>query len=150
LTLQQSRYAESLSAFEKAIEMTQVVGLEVNSLEARLALTKIHLGQSESALEICGRLNESENIPHVELALPYFHLGHHDLARDRALAGYRKAWADGPPYSRWWELNQCRNVLTLLAEPEPQLPTFNPNNVLRLPYEGKIKEFINKIKLTEA
>ena len=146
LTLQQGRFTESISAFEKAIEVTQVVGLEVSSLEARLALAKIGAGQSESAMEICDRLNELENIPDVELALPYFQLNDRDRARDCALAGYRKAWADGPPYSRWWELNQCRNVLRLLAEPEPQLPTFDPNNVARLQYEENIKDVINELK----
>jgi tetratricopeptide (TPR) repeat protein len=146
LALLQGHYDESITAFEKAIEITQVVGLDVSSLEARLALAKIRLGQTERAMEICERLNDLENVPQVELALPYFELGWRDRARDYALAGYQKSWANGPPYSRWWELNQCRNVLTLLGEPEPQLPTLDANGVPRLPYEEKIKEFITELK----
>ena len=126
--------------------MSQMVGLEVGTLEARLALAKIRAGQSDQAMEICERLNESDNAPKVELGLPYFELGQHDRARDCAVAGYKKSWGNGPPYARWWELRECSKVLELVGEPEPQLPRFDPNNVVRLPYQDEIKLFIDYVQ----
>ncbi|MBC8029396.1 MAG: DUF4062 domain-containing protein [Pyrinomonadaceae bacterium] len=139
----------AITAFESAIEMGQAVGLPVASFEARLALAKARFGQWQAAGDICERLVELDRPPHIELAPAYLELGDHDRAREHALAGYSEAWADGPPYSRWRELQQSRAVLKLLFETEPQLPAFDPRAVEPLPYEAEIRQVIADRKKTK-
>lgn len=146
LALEQRAVAQAVAAFESVIEMTQAVGLAVDGLEARLALVKARAGEPESARYICDRLHELEKPPRIELAAAYLELGDDDRARRNALAGYSEAWADGPPYSRWWELKQCRAVLRILGEPEPRLLDFDTRAVEPLPYEDEIRGIIAGLK----
>lgn len=140
--LERGSNAAAIAAFESAVEMAQAVGLAAGRFEARLALAKARAGERESARHICDRLHESERPPHVELAAAYLALGDRERAGAHARAGYAEAWADGPPYSRWWELKQCRAVLKSLGEPEPLLPPFDPRAVKPLPNEEKIRSVI--------
>jgi tetratricopeptide (TPR) repeat protein len=137
--------AQAVTAFEGAIEMALAVGLPAGSSEARLALAKARAGEPGAARDICERLHESEKPPHVELGPAYLELGDYGRARQHALAGYLESWADGPPYSRWWELEQCKAVLKSLREPAPQRPKFNPEAVEQLPYMTEIRQFIKEL-----
>jgi hypothetical protein len=58
-------------------------------------------------------------------------------ARERA----RQAWADGPPYCRYWDLRDARELLDLMNEPYPDLPVTDPATV-RVPLEDEIRAFI--------
>lgn len=146
LALERGAAAPAITAFESVIEMTQAVGLAVGGFEARLALAKARAEERESARDICDRLHESEKPPHVELAAAYLELGDYDRARWHALIGYSEAWADAPPYSRWWELKQCRDVLRSLGTPEPHLSQLDPRAVEPLPYEAEIRQTIARLK----
>jgi hypothetical protein len=59
-----------------------------------------------------------------------------------ALAGYKWAWADGPPYYHHWDLQRCCAVLQALGEPEPQLPHFDPAKVEPIPYEPDVRRLL--------
>lgn len=146
LALQHSDVHEAISGFERAIEMAQAVGVPVGRLEARLALAKAMAGDREQAREICDRLCELAEPPDVGLAAAYLEIGDHDKAREHALKGYEWAWAEGPPYSYWWGLEQCRAVLKALGEPEPSLPAFDPKAVEPLPFEAEIRKLIAELK----
>lgn len=146
LALQRGNVSAAISMFERAIEMHQVVGLPVADLEARLALTKAISGDREQAREICDRLHELSEPPHVWLAVAYLEVGAAERAREHILVGYEWAWAEGPPYAYWWELEQCRAVLTRLGEPEPQLPPVDPAAAEPLPYEAEIRRLIAELK----
>ena len=146
LALQRGEATAAITAFENAIEMAQAVGLTPSSSEARLALAKALTGEREAARDICDRLHELEQPPHVELAAAYLELGDKDKARQHALSGYSVAWADGPPHARWWELTQCRFMLKSLGQAEPQLPGFNPREVVPVPYEVEIRKLITMWK----
>ena len=146
LALQRRDISSAITGFERAIEMTHIVGLPAGKLEARLALAKAIAGDREHAREICDRLCESEQPPDVELASAYLEIGENAKALEHVLKGYRWAWAEGPSYSRWWELEQCRAVLKTLGEPEPNLPAFDPTAVEPLPYEEDVRKLIEKLK----
>jgi hypothetical protein len=60
-------------------------------------------------------------------------------------AAYREAWADGPPYAFYHELNRIRAALQTLRLPEPQLPPFDPAQVKPVPDEAEIRAFIEEL-----
>ncbi len=142
LALKHGAPSEAIVAFENAIEMSQAVGLTVGDCECRLALAKIRNGEQGPARDICDRIHESDKPPHVELARAYLELGDRARAQQHALSGYPLAWADGPPYSLWWDLRECREILKALSQPEPQLRTFSPFGEAPLPSENEIRQVI--------
>jgi tetratricopeptide (TPR) repeat protein len=146
LALQRGDTPSAIASFERVIEMTQKVGLPVGAFEARLALAKAKSGEREQAHMVCDRLHESADPPHTLLASSYLEIGDKERARRHALEGYSWAWADGPPYSRHWELERCREVLRALGEAEPVLPAFDPKAVEPVPYEKEIRALIAKLK----
>jgi hypothetical protein len=76
----------------------------------------------------------------------YTALGEPDEAGHYADAAYREAWADGPPYALYHELQRIRTALKTLGIPEPQLPPFDPARVQPIPDEDKIRAFIEERK----
>lgn len=140
------------SYFERLIEMAQAVGLPAAAYEARLGLILARSGDRKRAKEICDRLHEladsssNPNSPNLELAEAYLELEDYEKARQHIRPAYKMAWADGPPYSRWWELNRCRTVLQSLGEPEPTLPPYDPARIKPVPYEAEIRALIVKLK----
>jgi tetratricopeptide (TPR) repeat protein len=145
--LRQSDTVTAIFAFERAIEMAQIVGVPIKELEARFALAKATAGELGQARETCDRLHELDQPPHVGLASAYLEIKDFEKAREHALKGYKESWADGPPYALWWELNQCRAVLKALNEPEPKLPPFDPKLVEPLPFEDEIRQLITSMKM---
>jgi tetratricopeptide (TPR) repeat protein len=146
LALQAGEPLSAIAEFERAIEMAQTVGIPSGVFEASLALAKACSGEQQQAAEICDRLRDLPDPPHLELAETYAQLGVTERAREHALAGYLWAWADGPQYSRWWELRRCRAVLEALGEPEPSLPAFDPATAEPVPYETEIRVLIEKLR----
>jgi hypothetical protein len=63
-------------------------------------------------------------------------------ARRHALAGYKWAWADGPPWCWHWDLQRCRTVLQAIGEPEPLLPPLDPAKVKPLEHEPDIRRLL--------
>jgi tetratricopeptide (TPR) repeat protein len=146
LALQLGNTDQAILSFETAIEISQRVGIIVNELEGRLALARAITGQIGHAIDICGRLSDIMQPPHVELAAAYLQIGDKKKARYHALQGYRWAWSEGPPYSRYWELMCCRSVLQALQESEPELPVFNPSTLKPFPFEKDIRGLIRRLK----
>jgi tetratricopeptide (TPR) repeat protein len=145
LALQRRDAQLAISAFERAIEMTQAIGLPAGGIQARIAFAKATEGDCEEARAICDALHESER-PEVELAEAYLQIGDREKARHHALKGYSLAWAEGPPYSRWWHLERSRAVLKTLGEHEPDLPAFDPTSAEPVPFEAEIRKLIADLK----
>lgn len=146
LALRRGDLPAAVASFEAVVEMTHKVGLPVADVEARLALAKARQGEHEYARAVCERLRDSETPPHVSLAEIYLETGNRERARHHALEGYRRAWADGPPYSLHWEMERCRAVLNALGEPEPEMPAFDPKAVEPVPHEKEIRALISKLR----
>jgi len=112
--------------------------------EARLALALARKGELEQARRILDGVRESGG--NVNLAELYLELGDREKARHHTLASYKWFWADGPTYSRWWELKRCRAVLVALGEPEPKLPAYDPKTAKPIPHEADVRALIAKLK----
>lgn len=130
------RDAEAVDAFAHAIRMAREVGLSDTSSEARRGLSLARLGRWREAEAAAA--SAERDPPHVSLAELYLALKQRDQARTHALAGYKWAWADGPPWCHHWDLQRCRAALAALGEPEPQLPPFDPAKIQPLDYESAI------------
>jgi len=76
----------------------------------------------------------------------YTALGEPPEAKRYVDAAYREAWADGPPYAFYHELQRIRDALETLGMPEPQLPPFDPARIPPLPDEAEIRAFIEELK----
>jgi tetratricopeptide (TPR) repeat protein len=144
LALHQGNLPEAIAGFEQYIEMTQTAGMSAADVEGRLALAIARKGDVEHARRISDKVQELTG--DVNLAELYLEVGHREQARQRALTGYKSAWADGPEYPRWWALKRCRAVLAALGEPEPKLPAYDPKTAKPIPHEADIRALIAKLK----
>jgi hypothetical protein len=75
----------------------------------------------------------------------YTALGELTEAKQFVDTAYREAWADGPPYAFYHELQRIRAALQTLGLPEPQLPPFDPSRIPPLPDEAEIRAFIEEL-----
>lgn len=120
----------------------------LSRFEVRRAISLVVLGRKDEARRIAAKVDTGKEPPHIPLALLYLELGDHEKARQHALAGYKKAWGEGPPYHHHWDLEDCRKVLAAVGEPEPQLPPFDPSKVEPFDFEPAVERLIEK-KLAE-
>lgn len=87
---------------------------------------------------------------HNSAAEVYLTLSEHDKAEEHAIAAYKSAWADGPPYVFWWSLERAKKVLAALNVEPPEMPPFDPNKVEPVPYEDEIRALIEELKAEKA
>jgi tetratricopeptide (TPR) repeat protein len=136
----------AMEAFERSIAMARGVHIPANESEARYAISLVAVDQPVEAFEIAKRISAVDDPPHVQLAELYLALDDKLKAHEHALAGYRRAWGDGPPYALHWDLEDCRKVLIALGEPEPQLALFDPARVQPFDFEPDLHRLIEKKK----
>jgi hypothetical protein len=134
------RDTEAADAFAHAIRMAREVGLSDTDSEAQRGLSLARLGRRREADSAAASAERAP--PHVYLAELYLALEQREQARTHALAGYKWAWADGPPWYHHWQLQRCRAVLQALGEPEPQLSPFDPAKVKPIDYEPDIRRLL--------
>jgi tetratricopeptide (TPR) repeat protein len=91
LRLQAGDPLSAITEFEHGIEMAQTVGIPMGVVEGRLALAKAQIGERQRATEICDRIRDLADPPHLELAETYAELEVTDREREHAVAGY--SWA---------------------------------------------------------
>ena len=60
--------------------------------------------------------------------------GNHGAAVEAAIAAYRQAWCDGPPFAYHWGLQTARAHLSVLGEREPDLPPFDASKHEPMPH----------------
>jgi len=137
---EKNHHNEAVQSFDRALEMAREIGSSDRRSEVRRALSLLSLNNWATAE--AAATSAERNPPHAPLATLYLALGQHDNARRYALEGYKKAWADGPPYSQHWELQECRAVLKVLNQPEPLLPSYDPDKILALPYQSAVRRKI--------
>jgi tetratricopeptide (TPR) repeat protein len=118
--------------------------------EARRALALAELGQEAEARRVFDRIAKEKSVSQVPLALLAARLGEREKALDFATAGYRDAWADGPPYCDHWDLEECRSVFRRYGVAEPVLPPFDPAKIEKLPFEDDLIRLIEKEEAKKA
>jgi hypothetical protein len=139
--------ARAEGAWQAAYTIAQREGIPLGSYLADLA--RLHAAQRDGeqakallaeALALGGH---AVSLAAVEV---YTALGEHAEAKRYVDAAYREAWADGPPYAFYHELQRIRAALKTLGTPEPQLPPFDLSRVQPLPDEAEIRAFIENLK----
>ena len=141
----------ALAAFGDLIALGRETGWQdLPDHEVLRALSLLAMGGQEEALKVAEKVDQGKKPPHVPLALLYLELGDKAKAHSHALAGYKKAWGEGPPYHNHWWLEDCRKVLAAIGEPEPQLPPFDPAKVEAFDFEPAIERQIEKILAEKA
>jgi hypothetical protein len=144
-------HKRALDAFGDLIALANEVGSrQLSGYEARRAISLSVLGRKEEARRVVEKVDRSKNRPYGTLALLYLELDDKDRAKDRALAGYKEAWGEGPPYHDHWELEDCRKVLAAVGEPEPQLAPFDPSKVEPFDFEPDVERLIEKTLAEKA
>ncbi len=110
--------------------------------QARRAVSLAATGNIPAALRTASEIERRRDPPHVPLAQLYLALGDTQKARAHAEQGYKLSWGDGPPFSRHWNVEECRQVLAAVGAPEPTLPPFDPSTIKPFPFEADIERLI--------
>jgi hypothetical protein len=143
------KHQAALDVFGDLIALANDIGSPyLPGYEAHRALSLAAFGRQEEVRRIANKVDHGKHPPHISLALLYLALADRDKARSHALAGYTKAWGEGPPYHDHWDLEDCRKVLATVGEPEPVLPPFDPSKVEPFDFEPDVERLIEK-KLAE-
>ncbi|MCY1063298.1 hypothetical protein OV090_00900 [Nannocystis sp. RBIL2] len=124
----------------EALQLARRMGSSVARFSAELATCLAHLDrpvEARRALAAAG-----DEAPDRLLAEAHLALGEPDLARPLALAAYRFAWGDGPPFASFDGLRQCTRLLEQLGLPLPELPPFDPARSPQIACEAEIEAFI--------
>jgi tetratricopeptide (TPR) repeat protein len=144
----------ALEAIEQAVAITRRTGEPAPHYLGLRALALARLGQISEARETLAEAEEtwSGRLPDFPLfaAETWLTLGDCEEAREYIRRAYPLAWADGPPYIRWYDLKRCRELMAELGEPEPQLPPFDPAKVDPIPHEAEIRAIIEELKAEAA
>lgn len=143
VALQAGEFEKAILYFNEVITRSRVAGINFDYLLNNLAYIHAAQGRRDEALAL---LEETENKPAGSAAEVYWTLGDREQARNYALEAYEDAWADGPPYISWWELERAKKVLDDLGEPYPDMPPFDPAKIEPIPYEDEIRALIEKLK----
>ena len=135
--------AESL---HEAVTMAQAVGQSNASAATQLALAKFHLGQVADARSTAETLADAQYISNLDLAALWLAIRDRDQAKKHALAAYRRAWADGEPFVRRYNLNKSRALLDQLGVEIPNLPAYDPAKDEKLTWEDKVQAAIEELR----
>jgi len=138
--LQQDRPDAAEKFFSEALNMAIKTGVPTDNYAGGLA----------RALARQDRLDEAralllKGVSRAAAAEVYLALGDHERAKQYALDAYRAAWADGPPFSYWMELENAKRVLNALDILPPLLPFYETSSMKPLPYEDEIRAFIEEL-----
>jgi hypothetical protein len=139
--LVEDRPQRALDAIEQALQITKKLGTPRPDYHDLRAWALARLGRTDDAL---AELLAGEQ--GLFAAETYLVLKDPDKARECALAAYRWAWCEGPPYIHWYYLERSRALLARLGEPEPLLPAFDPAEVPPIPMEREIRAAIERLR----
>ena len=144
--LDKEDWALAAASMSEAVRMSRAVGLVEATCETGLALAKLHLRQLAEPQHAAGRLAQLRDPEHYYLAQLWSAIGDTAQARHHALAAYKKAWADGEPYVRRYDLTRATELLGQLNVSLPDLPAYDPSRDPRFPWEADVGVVIQKLK----
>jgi hypothetical protein len=143
------KHHAALDVFGDLILLANEAGWpQLSAYEASRARSLAALARRDEARRVARKVDHGQKPPHVALALLYLELGDQPKAREHALAGYKVAWGEGPPYHNHWDLEDCRKVLKAVGEREPELAISDPAKVEPFDFEPDVERLIEK-KLAE-
>jgi hypothetical protein len=145
------KHEAALDALADLIALANEIGpAYLRNYEARRGISLAALGRKQEAGRIAVKVDQGKNRPHLPLAFLYLELGDQPKAREHALAGYKEAWCEGPPYHEHWLLEDCRKVLGAVGETVPVLQPFDPAKIEPFDFEPEIERLIEKTLAEKA
>ncbi len=150
--LQKGEINAAAEHFQNAITMARQHGSsELANYEGCFARALVLGGEKKRARQIIGealaqQYKEEFHDLYNSAAEVYLALGERETAREYAIKAYKWAWADGPPYVWWWDLERAKKMLDTLGEPYPDMPTFDESKVKKIPHEDEIRAFVEELK----
>jgi tetratricopeptide (TPR) repeat protein len=144
--LEQTDWRRAAASFSKAVSMSRSVGLVDEDCETGLALAKLQLDQLAEPRHAAERLARLRDPAHFNLAKIWTAIGDVARARHHAVAAYKKAWADGEPYVKRYDLTKATELLKQLDTPLPDLPQYDPTQHPPFTWEADVRNAIAKIK----
>lgn len=126
----------------EAMRMTRTSDIQDADTEGKLALARLHSGHSSDARREAERLSSLDAPAHLPLAQLWLALGEHDKALEHALQAHRRAWADGEPHVRRYDLREAALLLHNLGTTPPQIASYDPATDPHLPWEAKVRSTI--------
>ncbi len=145
LALREGEPAEAIPYYADAARIGNEQGVRDASAWSGLARAYAASGQLEKALRIV-----RDGAGHYAAAVVYLASGDHAAAQEAVLEFYNWAWAQGEPYVRRWHLEQARELLQQLGEPEPDLPTWDESQYEPFPHEEEVVALIERLKQEKA
>ncbi len=144
--IEQGQWALAAKSLHEAVRMAREVNTIDAKAETQLALARFHLGQLEDPRREAEQLAEASYINSLALAELWLAIGDPKQAKKHALAAYHRAWADGEPYVRRYELNKATALLTQLGVEIPNLPPYDPAKDEKFPWEDKVAAAIENLR----
>jgi tetratricopeptide (TPR) repeat protein len=140
--MSENRPERALEAIEQALQISRRLGTpDPNGHDLR-AWALARLGRKDEAR---AALEEGKQGSYFAPEA-YLVLGDRATAHECVSKAHRRAWGEGPPHIRWYDLERCRAILAEMGEPEPQLPPFDPAKVPPIPYEKEIRAAIDRLR----
>lgn len=135
-------------AWLAAHAIAQLQGTSLGPTLADLARLRARQALSNLARQLISEALAAGGVGPIELAAAevYVALGDTDEAKRHIVPAYQRAWADGSPYSFYFEMQRARAVLAALAMPEPELPPYDAARIPPLPDEVAIRAFIAELE----
>jgi tetratricopeptide (TPR) repeat protein len=144
----------ALDAVEHTLSIARITGTPASAYLGIRALTLVrlsHTAEGQESLEEAAAIwtNHEVEFP-LFAAESWLALGDLKQACNWIQKAYSLAWADGPPHIHWYRLKRCRELMTGLGMPEPQLLPFDPNKIETDPLETEIRYAIERLKTKEG
>jgi hypothetical protein len=140
------QHALAAASLHEAIRMAHEAGFPDPESETMLTLARVRLKQLYGTREEALRLSAVRNPAHLPLTELWLALGDSEHAAEHAKASYRRAWADGEPYARRYQLDRAKNLLRQLGEDIPALPVHDPSQDPVSPWEAEITATIREMR----
>lgn len=126
----------------EAMRMARASDVRDTDTDAKLVLARLRSGQRSGAAAEAARLAAEELPAHAPLALVWRVLGETGKALVHAQLAYRRAWADGEPHVRRYDLREAALLLHELGAAQPELTPYDPASDPPLPWEAKVRAAI--------
>ncbi|MEV6243385.1 DUF4062 domain-containing protein [Lentzea sp. NPDC051838] len=143
LYVQLDEWGRAIDELAAAMRMAHAADIHDADTDAKLVLARLHIGQSAGAAAEAERLAAGMRPAHASLALVWQVLGNTERAQEQAELAYRRAWADGEPHVRRYDLREAALLLHDLAVAQPNLLPYDPAVDPPLPWEAKVRTAIN-------
>jgi hypothetical protein len=144
---EKGNWPAAVDSLHNAVRMAREIEKADTESETWLVLAKLHLGQLSEPVHEAERLEQFKGPAFRPLAELWLALGNQDKARQYALKAYKEASAEGEPYVYRYDLNKAAALLTQLGVEIPQLSPYDPAKDEKLPWEDKVVERIEQLKM---